>query len=253
MRSRASSVRGERIVTEVRAWHRLPHRADSTPPEGGAHPRGAAARGDRREEEAAARGRVHGHRPLLPVRQARSSARCSASSTCATTALPGRGPCSRCRIAIQECIGCYICVEVCALLTDYDAVAHVQRRLRRRAARRHHRRQEARRVRAGPAASTTYFSDGGSKSVRHLGKGSRLREKMNAAGAQGRLGEKKAGVIRQGVTGDAVTSDQQFRTGHRSLVTLRSQARRARAQLAQVACSRRCPSRARRSRTGLRA
>src|SRR5207302_10812201 len=22
----------------------------------------------------------------------------------------------------QECIGCYICVEVCALLTDYDAV-----------------------------------------------------------------------------------------------------------------------------------
>src|SRR5690349_2540028 len=77
----------------------------------------------------------------------------------------------------QECIGCYICVEVCALLTDYDAgrmydVALVEDVLR---------------VKIGdkkpdeylPAkAYEEYFSEGGA--YRHLGKGSRIREKMTA-------------------------------------------------------------------------
>ena len=35
--------------------------------------------------------------------------------------LPGRGQ-QPVQDRFQECIGCYICVEVCALLTDYDAV-----------------------------------------------------------------------------------------------------------------------------------
>jgi Pyruvate/2-oxoacid:ferredoxin oxidoreductase delta subunit len=36
--------------------------------------------------------------------------------------LPGRGDNQPVQVRYQECIGCYICVEVCALLTDYDAV-----------------------------------------------------------------------------------------------------------------------------------
>jgi Pyruvate/2-oxoacid:ferredoxin oxidoreductase delta subunit len=35
--------------------------------------------------------------------------------------VPGRGV-QPVQDRYQECIGCYICVEVCALLTDYDAV-----------------------------------------------------------------------------------------------------------------------------------
>ena len=35
--------------------------------------------------------------------------------------VPGRGV-QPVQDRFQECIGCYICVEVCALLTDYDAV-----------------------------------------------------------------------------------------------------------------------------------
>src|SRR4029079_17692425 len=35
--------------------------------------------------------------------------------------LPGRGE-QPVQVRYQECIGCYICVEVCALLTDYDAI-----------------------------------------------------------------------------------------------------------------------------------
>src|ERR1700752_2673491 len=78
----------------------------------------------------------------------------------------------------QECIGCYICVEVCALLTDYDAVRMYNADFI----------EELLGVTIGdkkpdeylPAeAYEQYFSDGGAKSVRHLGKGSRLREKMN--------------------------------------------------------------------------
>jgi len=35
--------------------------------------------------------------------------------------VPGRGV-QPVQDRFQECIGCYICVEVCALLTDYDAI-----------------------------------------------------------------------------------------------------------------------------------
>ena len=78
----------------------------------------------------------------------------------------------------QECIGCYICVEVCALLTDYDAVRMYNVDFV----------EELLGVSIGdkgpegyvPAeAYEEYFSDGGARSVRYLGKGSRLRDKMN--------------------------------------------------------------------------
>ena len=78
----------------------------------------------------------------------------------------------------QECIGCYICVEVCALLTDYDAVRMYDVDLVERLLD----------VKIGDARPASYvpaepyeelFSEGGSESVRHLGHGSRIREKMN--------------------------------------------------------------------------
>jgi len=79
----------------------------------------------------------------------------------------------------QECIGCYICVEVCALLTDYDAVRmynvdFVEELLGVSIGDKKPEDYEA----ALPLDE--YFSDSGSKSVRHLGKGSRLRDKINA-------------------------------------------------------------------------
>src|ERR1700683_631055 len=77
----------------------------------------------------------------------------------------------------QECIGCYICVEICALLTDYDAVRMYDVKLV----------EEALGVKIGdkppeePDPAKPFeelFSEGGGD--RHLGKGSRIREKMNA-------------------------------------------------------------------------
>ncbi len=77
----------------------------------------------------------------------------------------------------QECIGCYICVEVCALLTDYDAVRMYDVKLV----------EDALGVKITdtpppepiPAQPyEEYFSEGGA--YRHLGKGSRIRAKMNA-------------------------------------------------------------------------
>ena len=77
----------------------------------------------------------------------------------------------------QECIGCYICVEVCALLTDYDAIRMYDTNLV----------EEVLGVKIGdkppaepiPAeAYEEFFSEGGL--YRHLGKGSRIREKMTA-------------------------------------------------------------------------
>jgi ferredoxin len=77
----------------------------------------------------------------------------------------------------QECIGCYICVEVCALLTDYDAVRMYDVGLV----------EEVLGVKIGDTKPEEYiptrpyeeyFSEGGS--YRHLGKGSRIREKMTA-------------------------------------------------------------------------
>jgi len=106
-------------------------------------------------------------------------------------ALPGRGL-QPVQDRFQECIGCYICVEVCALLTDYDAVRMYNADFV----------EELLGVTIGdkvpdeyiPAeALEQYFSDGGSKSVRHLGKGSRLREKMNTEERKLIDWEKKAG------------------------------------------------------------
>ena len=91
--------------------------------------------------------------------------------------LPGRGDNQPVQDRFQECIGCYICVEVCALLTDYDAVRMYDVDLV----------EAVLGVKIGdtkpdeytPARPyEEYFSEGGL--YRHLGKGSRLREKMNA-------------------------------------------------------------------------
>jgi Pyruvate/2-oxoacid:ferredoxin oxidoreductase delta subunit len=92
--------------------------------------------------------------------------------------LPGRGL-QPVQDRFQECIGCYICVEVCALLTDYDAVRMYSADFI----------EELLGVKIGdnkpaeylPAdAYEKYFTEGGALSVRHLGKGSRIREKMTA-------------------------------------------------------------------------
>jgi ferredoxin len=92
--------------------------------------------------------------------------------------LPGRGQ-QPVQDRFQECIGCYICVEVCTLLTDYDAVRMYDVDLVERLLG----------VRIGDTAPATpepaeayeaYFSEGGPASVRHLGNGSRIRDKMNA-------------------------------------------------------------------------
>ena len=93
-------------------------------------------------------------------------------------ALQGRGV-QPVQDRFQECIGCYICVEVCALLTDYDAVRMYDVKLV----------EDVLGVKIGdgippeylPAQPyEAYFSEGGEQSVRHLGKGSRIRDKMNA-------------------------------------------------------------------------
>lgn len=90
--------------------------------------------------------------------------------------LPGRGV-QPVQDRFQECIGCYICVEVCALLTDYDAVRMYDVGLV----------EQALGVTIGdrkpddyepPRAWEELFSEGGM--YRHLGRGSRIREKMNA-------------------------------------------------------------------------
>ena len=92
--------------------------------------------------------------------------------------LPGRGV-QPVQDRFQECIGCYICVEVCALLTDYDAVRMYDVDLVERLLS----------VTIGdgtpdayepPQAYEALFSEGPPPSVRHLGKGSRIRDKMNA-------------------------------------------------------------------------
>jgi Pyruvate/2-oxoacid:ferredoxin oxidoreductase delta subunit len=92
--------------------------------------------------------------------------------------LPGRGV-QPVQDRFQECIGCYICVEVCALLTDYDAVRMydvdlVERLLGEPISDR----APAARVPAQPYEDL--FSEGGARSVRHLGKSSRIQNKMNA-------------------------------------------------------------------------
>ena len=90
--------------------------------------------------------------------------------------LPGRGV-QPVQDRFQECIGCYICVEVCALLTDYDAIRMYDVDLV----------EQALGVKIGDKKPDVYvpaepyeelFSEGGR--YRHLGKGSRIRDKMNA-------------------------------------------------------------------------
>jgi Pyruvate/2-oxoacid:ferredoxin oxidoreductase delta subunit len=75
----------------------------------------------------------------------------------------------------RECIGCYICVEVCALLTDYDAVRMYDSDLV----------EDVLGVKITdrppdvpetPQPYEEFFSEGGQ--YRHLGKGSRIRQKM---------------------------------------------------------------------------
>jgi Pyruvate/2-oxoacid:ferredoxin oxidoreductase delta subunit len=93
--------------------------------------------------------------------------------------VPGRGV-QPVQDRYQECIGCYICVEVCALLTDYDAVRMYDVDLV----------EKLLGETIGPTKPADYqpaepwedyFSEGGAESVRAIGKGSRIREKLNAA------------------------------------------------------------------------
>ena len=94
------------------------------------------------------------------------------------SSVPGRGT-QPVQDRFQECIGCYICVEVCALLTDYDAIRMydvdlVEQLLETKIG-------DRRPAGYEPAqAYEAFFSEGPPPSVRHLGKGSRIREKMNA-------------------------------------------------------------------------
>jgi Pyruvate/2-oxoacid:ferredoxin oxidoreductase delta subunit len=76
----------------------------------------------------------------------------------------------------QECIGCYICVEVCALLTDYDAVRMYDVKLVEEVL--GTKIVDKKPTEYEPAQPwEEYFSEGGL--YRHLGKGSRIREKMS--------------------------------------------------------------------------
>jgi len=95
----------------------------------------------------------------------------------APNTLPGRGV-QPVQDRFQECIGCYICVEVCALLTDYDAIRMYDVDLVEQLL-------EVTITDQKPDAYIPaqpyeeYFSEGGTHSIRHLGHGSRIREKMN--------------------------------------------------------------------------
>ncbi|RMF23395.1 MAG: 4Fe-4S dicluster domain-containing protein [Deltaproteobacteria bacterium] len=91
--------------------------------------------------------------------------------------VPGRGL-QPVQDRFQECIGCYVCVEVCALLTDYDAIRMYDTDLVERLLG----------VKIGdtppeqpepPKPYDEFFTEGGAHSVRHLGKGSRITEKMH--------------------------------------------------------------------------
>ncbi len=95
----------------------------------------------------------------------------------APNSLPGRGL-QPVQDRFQECIGCYICVEVCALLTDYDAIRMYDVDLV----------EQLVGVKIGDTKPNEYipaqpyeeyFSEGGVYSVRHLGRGSRIWAKMN--------------------------------------------------------------------------
>ena len=99
--------------------------------------------------------------------------------------LPNRGL-QPVQVRFEECIGCYICVEVCALLTDYDAVRMYDTGMV----------EELLGVKVGDQKPVEYhpalpyeelFAEGGARSVRNQGSGSRIREKINKEERQ-RLG-----------------------------------------------------------------
>jgi Pyruvate/2-oxoacid:ferredoxin oxidoreductase delta subunit len=90
--------------------------------------------------------------------------------------LPNRGL-QPVQVRFEECIGCYICVEICALLTDYDAVRMYPTEMI----------EEMFQVKIGDNKPEQYrpaepleefFAEGGRYSVRDLGNGSRIREKI---------------------------------------------------------------------------
>ena len=95
----------------------------------------------------------------------------------ADNSLPGRGL-QPVQDRFQECIGCYICVEVCALLTDYDAVRMYSTDFVEKLLDVTIDDQIPGYVAAKPYDQ--YFTESGEFSVRHLGKGSRIRDRMNA-------------------------------------------------------------------------
>ena len=109
----------------------------------------------------------------------------------APNSVPGRGL-QPVQDRFQECIGCYICVEVCALLTDYDAVRMydvdlVEQLLGVRIG-------DEKPVEYLPAQPyEEYFSEGGASSVRTLGKGSRIWAKMNDEEKRARAAERARG------------------------------------------------------------
>jgi len=82
------------------------------------------------------------------------------------------------QVRFEECIGCYICVEICALLTDYDAVRMYPT----------DKVEEITGVKIGDKKPDEYhpakpyeewFAEGGAKSIRDTGNGSRILEKIN--------------------------------------------------------------------------
>jgi electron transport complex protein RnfB len=90
--------------------------------------------------------------------------------------LPGRGE-QPVQIRVDECIGCYICVEVCALLTDYDAIRMYDTSLV----------EQALGIEIGdtkpaermqPEPWEEDFAEGGG--YRHVGHGSRIAKQMGA-------------------------------------------------------------------------
>ena len=90
--------------------------------------------------------------------------------------LPGRGL-QPVQVRFEECIGCYICVEICALLTDYDAVRMyptdlVEDLFATKVA-------DKKPEQYHPAgAYEELFSEGGKHSVRMTGSGSRIKGKI---------------------------------------------------------------------------
>lgn len=90
--------------------------------------------------------------------------------------LPGRGL-QPVQVRFEECIGCYICVEVCALLTDYDAVRMyptdtIEELLGTKI-------EDKKPDVYHPAQPfERFFAEGGRDSIRHTGSGSRIREKI---------------------------------------------------------------------------